>query len=365
MPAATAAPLARLLDGQPRLREHLATLPRAAASDAPLLLVGEPGSGRTALARAIHASGPRAEGPLVEVDPGSIPATLFESELFGHRPGAFTGATESRPGRVERAEGGTLLLDHVEELPVLVQPKLLRLVSEGTYSPLGGRERRADVRFLSIGAEDLLERIDRGAFREDLYYRLEVLAFRVPPLRERPEDLPGLVDRILDDLAVRFRGGTGSPHSPSIPLSPRGERGTPPPEPRADPPPERGASDFGDEEERGASDFGSGDFGSAVEETPELLRERPRMDPPAPLARQPAAAQERPGAGPHPGEPRRAPGAGAPRGRDAPPRPLEVVEEEEIRRALAYTRGHQGEAARLLGISRKGLWQKRKRYGIR
>lgn len=300
--------LARLLEGQPGLGRHLPTLERAAASRAPLLLVGEPGTGRTALARAVHASGPRAAGPLVELDPGSIPATLFESELFGYRPGAFTGATEASAGRVERAEGGTLLLDHVEELPVGAQPKLLRLISEGTYSPLGGGERKAEVRFLSIGAEDLLERVARGAFREDLYYRLEVLAFRVPPLRERPQDLPALVDRLLEDLGVRFGRADGD--APRL--------------------------------SEGAREW------ILRHRWPGNLRQLKNV-----LER--ALVMARPGEILDP-EP--------PPGRDAPPRPLEAVEAEEIRRALAYTRGHQGEAAELLGISRKALWAKRKRHGI-
>ena len=307
---AGADPLERLLADQPGLARRLRGISRAAASRAPLLLVGEAGTGRTALARAIHAAGPRPGGPLVELDPGSVPSTLFEAELFGFRQGAFTGASEDRPGRVERAEGGSLLLDHVEELPLAAQPKLLRLLSEGAYAPLGGGERRADVRFLAIGAEDLPERVERGAFREDLFYRLEVLAFRVPPLRERPEDLAGLIDLLLADLGERF----GRP---------------------------------------GAT------LGAEAREWmlrhpwPGNLRQLKNV-----LERSLILASgEGEGGGPVL-EPEPPAGAGS------PPRPLEEVEREEIRRALAYTRGHQGRAAELLGISRKALWAKRKRYGI-
>lgn len=312
-PGPPPSPLGRLLAGQPALEHDLPALERAAASGAPLLLVGEAGTGRTALARAVHASGPRAGGPLVELDPGSVPATLFESELFGHRAGAFTGAASPSPGRVERAAGGSLLLDHVEDLPLAIQPKLLRLVAEGTYAPLGGGERRSDVRFLSVAAEDLLERVRRGAFREDLYYRLEVLAFRVPPLRERPGDLPGLIDRLLADLGERF-------DRPGVTLA------------------------------EGAREW------MLRHPWPGNLRQlRNTLERALVLAGPPAvdASGDVPPLEPEP-----------PAGGDRPPRSLEQAEADEIRRALAYTRGHQGAAARLLGISRKALWAKRKRYGI-
>ncbi|HEX6198873.1 MAG TPA: sigma 54-interacting transcriptional regulator [Thermoanaerobaculia bacterium] len=306
-------PLPRLLAGQPALERHLPALERAAASAAPLLLVGEAGTGRTALARAVHASSPRAAGPLVEVDPGAIPAPLFESELFGYRAGAFTGAVRASPGRVERAAGGSLLLDHVEELPLAVQPKLLRLVAEGAYAPLGGGERRSDVRFLSIAAEDLPERVRRGAFREDLFYRLEVLAFRVPPLRERPGDLPGLIDRLLADLGERF----GRPGATLAPGAREWMLRHPWP---------GNLRQLKNTLERALVMAGAG--------RPGALGAAAALDP------EPPAGAER------------------------PPRPLAEAEADEIRRALAYTRGHQGEAARLLGISRKALWAKRKRYGI-
>src|SRR5215218_901976 len=128
--------LARLSRDFPVLSESLKGVERAAATDAPVLILGEAGTGRSTLARAIHGASPRSPGPLVEVDVGAIPSTLFESELFGYRAGAFTGAEQASDGRAGRAEGGTLVLDHVEELPLATQPKLLRLVAEGRYAPL-------------------------------------------------------------------------------------------------------------------------------------------------------------------------------------------------------------------------------------
>lgn len=278
---------------------------RAAASDVPVLVLGEPGSGRSTLARAFHAASPRAAGPLVEVDPAAFPSSLFESELFGYRAGAFTGAERDVEGRVARARGGSLLLDQVEELPLAVQPKLLRLLAERRYAPLGGPELDADVRFLAIGAEDLPARAARGLFRSDLFYRLEVLSYRVPPLRERRPELPALAERMLADLAERL--------------------GRPRPELA-----------------RGALDW------MLEHPWPGNLRQLRNV-----LERGLLLA----GAGPI--DPPRPEGGGGER-----PRRLIEVEEEQIRRALAYTRGHQGRAAELLGISRKALWEKRKRLGI-
>jgi DNA-binding NtrC family response regulator len=310
------------LAAYPVLGAALRGVERAAASEAPVLIVGESGTGRTSLARALHDASPRAEGPLVEVDPGALPAALFESELFGHRAGAFTGATAAADGRVARAAGGTLVLDHVEELPLASQPKLLRLLAERRYAPLGGEEVQAAARFVAVGPDDLVHRIQRGAFRADLYYRLEVLAFRLPPLRERRADLPPLLDAMLADLGDRFG-------RPALRLAPaaRGwmlEHAWP-----------GNLRQLRNVLERALILGPAAGPGAAGE--PSLL------DPPPPSEDgdvPPDAA----------GEPE--------------PLPLVEIEKRHIRAALAWTRGHQGRAAALLGISRKALWEKRRRHGI-
>ena len=134
----SASPVSELLSHSPSLEQQIRGAERAARTDVPMLILGEPGTGRSAIARAIHATSLRSDGALVEVDISAIPSSLFESELFGYRPGAFTGAESPLSGRVATAEGGTLLLDHVEDIPVGAQPKLLRLLSESTFAPLGG-----------------------------------------------------------------------------------------------------------------------------------------------------------------------------------------------------------------------------------
>ncbi|MDX1501642.1 MAG: sigma 54-interacting transcriptional regulator [Thermoanaerobaculia bacterium] len=289
----------------PSLAELLRSAARAAASPATVLLLGEPGTGRSALARALHAASPRAAGPLVELDAGAVPSALFESELFGHVAGAFTGAREGAPGRVARAAGGSLLLDRVEEIPRGVQPKLLRLLSEGRYAPLGGREAVSDARILAVGAADLPARVRRGVFRRDLYFRLEVVTFELPPLRRRPQDLAPLAEHFLAELGERAG-------RPGLSLDP-------------------------------ASRGWMADY-----RWPGNLRElRNVLERAVVLGDCPVVT---------PAEPAGLAGAR--------PRRLAEVEEREIRRALAYTRGHQGRAAELLGISRKSLWERRKRYGI-
>jgi NtrC-family two-component system response regulator AlgB len=182
----------------PAMQRAVTLARQAAASEANLLLRGESGTGKTALARAIHAWSGRAAKPFNIVSCPSIPAELLESELFGHVKGAFTGAVRDNPGRIAASDGGTLLLDEISDLPLPLQPKLLRFIQDREYERVGDTApRRADVRLVAATNADLEEAIKEGRFREDLFYRLNVIAIEIPPLRDRLEDIPALAIRLL------------------------------------------------------------------------------------------------------------------------------------------------------------------------
>ncbi|MEO8018551.1 MAG: sigma-54 dependent transcriptional regulator [Pseudomonadota bacterium] len=185
-----------------RLREMIM---RVARSQAPVHITGESGTGKELVARMIHASGPRAEGPFVPVNCGAIPSELMESEFFGHKRGSFTGAVSDKLGLIPSAEGGTLFLDEVADLPLHMQVKLLRVIQEKSVRPVGEqREAPIDVRILSATHKNLADLVANARFREDLFYRINVIEMRVPPLRERAQDIPDLADAIVQRLSRRL-----------------------------------------------------------------------------------------------------------------------------------------------------------------
>ena len=186
-----------IVGSSPVLRRVLDVASQAAPSSATVLVLGESGTGKELIARFIHERSTRAAAPFVAVNCSAIPETILEAELFGHERGAFTGAHERRPGRFAKAAGGTLFLDEIGELSPSVQVKLLRVLQEGEYEPIGGDTVRADVRIVSATNKDAQAEVTAGRFREDLFYRLNVIAITAPPLRTRREDVPLLVDHFL------------------------------------------------------------------------------------------------------------------------------------------------------------------------
>ncbi|MCW5808563.1 MAG: sigma 54-dependent Fis family transcriptional regulator [Deltaproteobacteria bacterium] len=203
IPASDRTSFGSLVGAGEAMRELFGQLEKVAASDATVLVEGETGTGKEGIAEALHDAGARTAGPFVVIDCGAIPANLLESELFGHEAGAFTGATERRIGAFEQAHGGTVFLDEVGELPPELQPKLLRALEAREIRRVGGRAAiRCDVRIIAATNRDLRAEVNRGAFRADLYYRLAVVKLEVPPLRERPGDLPLLVDALLHRIGA-------------------------------------------------------------------------------------------------------------------------------------------------------------------
>jgi DNA-binding NtrC family response regulator len=301
------------------LREKISKVGRSAA---PVLLLGETGTGKEVVARAIHAVA--TEGPFVPVD-CSVLGTLLESELFGHTKGAFTGAVANKPGLLELAEGGTAFFDEVAELPLEVQVKLLRVIQEKEIRALGALvRRRANFRVIAATNRDLAREVERGAFRQDLYYRLNVVTLRLPPLRDRREDIPELARHFLEA------------HGPHCQLS---------------------ASV--------AAAFSAYEWPGNVRELENCIQRMCAMNsgPVLDVPDLPTALAGWLDAGDRPPE------APAPVPRSASPLPVRVVPLEQMERqaildALEFTGGDRAGAAHLLGIGRTTLYRKLKRYGL-
>jgi DNA-binding NtrC family response regulator len=287
----------------------------AAASDVPVLVMGETGTGKDLCARTIHERSRRSGGRFVVVNCAAIPEALFESELFGHEKGAFTGADRKRVGRFEAAHGGTLFLDEVGELSPSSQAKLLRAIESSAFEPVGSSTAvHVDVRIVAATNRDLAAAIPQGTFRKDLFYRLNVIDIRVPPLRERRADVPLLVSAFLADIA--------------------GRQGRPVP----------------DLDPQAVAALAAHDYPGNVRELQHALERA------VALARGGTLRVEHL-------PPDMAAGPSAPGGAgDAGMLPLgqavERFEQEYIRKALAKAGGHRGRAAAALGISRKSLWER-------
>ncbi len=323
-----------LLGSSPAMQALKQLIARVARSQAPVHIAGESGTGKELVARLIHASGPRHDGPFVPVNCGAIPSELMESELFGHRRGSFTGAVADKKGLVQSAEGGTLFLDEVADLPLHMQVKLLRVIQEKAVRPVGEqREQPVDVRILSATHRSLAELVATGRFREDLYYRINVIEMRVPPLRERVEDIPELAARIMQRIAARL--GAAPPRLAEAALA--ALAGYPFP---------GNVRELENILERAMTLCATG----TIEVTDLQLRG-------APAALAPPGTERGARAGALPVE------AAVP-GSEALGEQLEHIEREAIVRALEQTRYNKTAAARLLGMTFRALRYKVKKLGI-
>src|SRR5204862_2093958 len=194
--------LDQIIGQSKQMKDVFARIQRAAPVDSAVLILGESGTGKELVAQALHHYSLRKKGPFVAVNCAAVPATLVESELFGHVRGAFTGATDRRMGRFEQADGGTLFIDEIGDFELGLQAKLLRVLETLTVTPVGGHEdRKVNVRVLAATSRDIRKMVADGTFREDLFYRLNVIPINLPPLRDRPDDIPILVDHFLKEIS--------------------------------------------------------------------------------------------------------------------------------------------------------------------
>jgi DNA-binding NtrC family response regulator len=323
--------LATIVGGAPAVRQAVELARKVAATDSTVLLRGESGTGKDLFARAIHFSSRRASGPWVKVNCGALPENLLESELFGHERGAFTGAVRQKRGRFEDADGGSLFLDEIGELPVSLQVKLLQVLEEKTFTRVGGNQPvTVDVRIIAATNRNLEEMTRERAFREDLFFRLNVFPITLPPLRDHPQDIPGLVEFFL------ARHGAGAAKVTLTAL--RALQAHPFP---------GNVRELEHALERAMILAGSDPIG------PEHLPVAGRAVPPA-VEAAPATASAAPGGAP----------AWVPE-IPAEGLSLEVLERELIVRALERARGNKSQAARLLGLTRRTLYSRMERHGLR
>jgi DNA-binding NtrC family response regulator len=312
-----------LIGRSPTMRRVMGLIQVVSQSDAPVLVTGESGTGKELVARMLHERSSRAEAPFMVVNCGALSETLIEAELFGHERGAFTGAVKRREGRFKAAHGGTLFLDEVAELPLSAQAKLLRVLQEGTFEPLGTNTTiKVDVRILSATHRDLKKRIAEGQFREDLYYRINVIEIPMPPLRERPGDLPLLLQHFLQSFVPAGKPlPTVSPGAWAA-LSQHPFPGN--------------VREFSHAVEHAVVLSAGGEI--RLEHLPSTITAGTRVGP------------------------------GEPTPSEGEVRPLQTAvkefEREYLLRAIAQAAGRRLRAAEMLGISRKSLWEKLRMHGI-